>query len=145
METSQLESTSSPQRGYALGIDIGGTFTDVVLLSSLLNSKRFAGGAANLDVSILRTAMATLAAKAGTGAVELAWGIRERVNEEFAGAGSARFAELSEEPRQFLMLTYGCGKRRARRSLPAASGQARRPLQRRPPPVRPLRSPKVAA
>jgi N-methylhydantoinase A len=85
------------------------TVTDANLVLGFLDGANFAGGTIAIDRDAAEAALAPLAAHAGVGVPELAWGIHSVVNETMAAAARVHVAERGHHAGQFALLVTGGG------------------------------------
>ncbi len=83
------------------------TVTDADFALGYLSADGFAGGAINVDLPAARSALATLANRAGLSPDELAWGIHDLVNENMASAARVHIAEKGRDPRSYTLVATG--------------------------------------
>ena len=83
------------------------TVTDANLLLGYLDPRYFLGGRMTLDVEASRTALASLGAKLGLGAIEAAWGVHAVVSESMASAARVHMIEKGRDPRRYAMVGFG--------------------------------------
>jgi N-methylhydantoinase A len=83
------------------------TVTDAAFLLGHLNPAYFAGGSMTIDVSAAEAALRPLACSANLGAVDLAWGILDLVNENMANAARVHIAEHGKDPRHYTLIATG--------------------------------------
>src|SRR5579871_2072687 len=85
------------------------TVTDANLVLGFLDPERFAGGTIPIDRAAAEAALRPLAARAGVGLPELAWGIHSVVNETMAAAARVHIAERGHHASRFALLVTGGG------------------------------------
>lgn len=86
------------------------TVTDALLLLGYIDPAKFLGGKMALDIDAARRACGTLAARLGTTAERVAWGIRELALTEMVRALRAEFARYGHDARRFSLVSLGgCG------------------------------------
>ncbi|HUA53395.1 MAG TPA: hydantoinase/oxoprolinase family protein, partial [Candidatus Sulfotelmatobacter sp.] len=85
------------------------TVTDANLVLGFLDPERFAGGTIPIDRDAAAAALRPLAARAGVGLPELAWGIHSVVNETMAAAARVHIAERGHHASRFALLVTGGG------------------------------------
>ncbi|HJU29867.1 MAG TPA: hydantoinase/oxoprolinase family protein [Hyphomicrobiaceae bacterium] len=83
------------------------TVTDADFMLGYLNPAYFVGGTMAIDVKAAEAALGPLAAQAGLGATDLAWGIHDVVNENMASAARVHIAEHGKDPRRYALLCTG--------------------------------------
>lgn len=91
---------------YALG-GRDPTVTDADLMLGYLDPDNFLGGRMRLDAGLAEQAMQRLAGELGIGAMKLAQGICEVVNESMASAARVHVAEKGLDPRSLTMVATG--------------------------------------
>jgi len=85
------------------------TVTDANFALGLLAPESFAGGSFPLKLDAGETALGRLAAAANLSGPEIAYGIRDLVNETMASAARVHIAERGKDPRRYSLLATGGG------------------------------------
>ena len=83
------------------------TVTDADLVLGYLNADNFLGGEMKLRKDLALAALHKLADTLELGAMEVAWGIADIVNENMASAARIHIAEKGHDPREFALVATG--------------------------------------